>query len=159
MSQLDWILTALPLALILAIALYTRRFLKSVADFLAGGRCAGRYLIANAFGESASGVANTLSKFEMFMVPGFTLAFWSALSLPVQLLVAVSGFVVYRYRQTRALTLAQFLEMRYSRHFRLFMGVLAFIAAILTYGILPAVSSRFFVYFMDLPHTVSVAGL
>ena len=62
-----------------AIALYTRRFLKSVADFLAGGRCAGRYLIANAFGESASGVANTLSKFEMYMVPGFTLAFWSAL--------------------------------------------------------------------------------
>src|SRR5581483_9002659 len=112
------------------------------------GRCAGRYLIANAFGESASGVANTMSKFEMFMVSGFTLAFWNTLSVPVALLVAVSGFVVYRYRQTRALTLAQFFEMRYSRRFRLFMGMLAFVAGILNYGIFPAVSSRFFVYFM-----------
>src|SRR5436305_4162424 len=143
MQPIDWLLVALPLGAILALAIYTRRYVKSVADFLAGGRCAGRYLIANAFGESASGVANTLSKFEMYMVPGFTLAFWSALSLPVQLLVAVSGFVVYRYRQTRALTLAQFFEMRYSRRFRLFMGVLAFIAGILNYGIFPAVSARF----------------
>src|SRR6185503_15045951 len=151
MSTIDWILTVLPLALILAIALYTRRFMKSVADFLAGGRCAGRYLIANAFGESASGVANTLSKFEMYMKSGFTIAFWAALSVPVQVMVAFSGFVVYRYRQTRALTLAQFFEMRYSRRFRLFMGVLAFIAGVLNYGIFPAVGSKFFVYFMGLP--------
>ena len=158
MQHIEWILVIAPLAVILVIALYTRRFMKSVADFLAGGRCAGRYLIANAYGESASGVANTMSKFEMFMLPGFTYAFWNALSIPVQLLVAVSGFVVYRYRQTRSLTLAQFFEMRYTRRFRLFMGMLAFLAGILNYGIFPAVSSKFFVYFMGLPETVSILG-
>src|SRR3954453_16119299 len=108
MQPIDWILLVVPLLLILAFALYTRRFVKSVADFLAGGRCAGRYLIANAFGESASGVANTMSKFEIIMISGFTLTFWNALTAPILLLVAVSGFVVYRYRETRALTLAQF---------------------------------------------------
>src|SRR5438093_3878568 len=95
----------------------------------------------------------------MVMVSGFAMAFWNSLTIPITLLVAISGFVLYRYRQTRALTLAQFFEMRYSRHFRLFMGMLAFVAGILNYGIFPAVSSRFFVYFMDLPHTVSIAGM
>src|SRR5205809_231684 len=128
-------------------------------NFIAGGRCAGRYLIANAFGESAAGVANTMSKFEMIMVSGFALTFWNSLSTPVLLLVAASGFVVYRYRETRALTLAQFFEMRYSRRFRLFMGMLAFTAGILNYGIFPAVSSRFFVYFLGLPETLSIAGI
>src|SRR3954469_11082593 len=122
MQPIDWILVALPIALVLGFALYTRRFVKSVADFLAGGRCAGRYLIANAYGESAAGVANTMSKFEMIMVSGFTLTFWNTLTAPLVLLVAVSGFVIYRYRETRALTLAQFFEMRYGGRFRLFMG-------------------------------------
>src|SRR5206468_11523907 len=114
MHPIDWIFVAVPVALILMLALWTQRFVKSVADFLAGGRCAGRYLIANAFGESASGVANTTSKFEIVMVSGFVMTFWDTLRFPIVLLVAVSGFVLYRYRQTRALTLAQFFEMRYS---------------------------------------------
>src|SRR4051812_23847845 len=113
MHLIDWILVILPVGMVLLLALWTRRFVKSVADFLAGGRCAGRYLIANAFGESASGVANTMSKFEIVMISGFTVAFWNTLSIPVTLIVAISGFVLYRYRQTRALTLAQFFEMRY----------------------------------------------
>src|SRR3954464_7982350 len=117
MSTLDWILVIVPMTCVLAVAGYTKRFVKSVADFLAGGRCAGRYLIANAYGESAAGVANTMSKFEMIMISGVTLTYWNSLSAAVLLLVAVSGFVVYRYRETRALTLAQFLEMRYSRRF------------------------------------------
>src|SRR3982751_3720042 len=100
MQWIDWIAIALPLALVLGFALYTRRYVRSVADFLAGGRCANRYLIANAFGESAAGVANSMAKFEMIMISGFTLVFWNALLAPLLLLVAVSGFVVYRYRET-----------------------------------------------------------
>jgi len=159
MHLIDWIAVIVPLALVGSFALFTRRYVRSVADFLAGGRCAGRYLIANAFGESAAGVANTMSKFEMIMISGFTLTFWNALTAPLLLLVAVSGFVIYRYRETRALTLAQFFEMRYSRRFRLFMGMLAFVAGILNYGIFPAVSSRFFVYFLGLPQTTSLLGM
>ena len=156
MRAIDWILVAATLALVLAVAAYTRRFVRSVADFLAAGRCAGRYLLANARGESDSGLTNTMSKFEMVLVAGFVLNFWEKVQVPVLLLVGISGFVVYRYRETRALTLAQFLEMRYSRSFRLFMGALAFVSGILNYGIFPAVSARFFIYFLHLPTSVAI---
>jgi SSS family solute:Na+ symporter len=156
MRAIDWILVAATLALVLGFAAYTRRFVRSVADFLAAGRCAGRYLLANARGESDSGLTNTMSKFEMVLVAGFVLNFWEKVQVPVLLLVGISGFVVYRYRETRALTLAQFLEMRYSRRFRLFMGALAFVSGVLNYGIFPAVSARFFIYFLHLPTSVSL---
>src|SRR6188472_1754318 len=107
MQPIDWLLVVLPLALVIAFAIYTRRFVRSVADFLAAGRCAGRYLLANARGESDSGLANMMSKFEMVLVAGFVLNFWEKVQVPVLLLVGISGFVVYRYRETRALTLAQ----------------------------------------------------
>src|SRR5687767_1351688 len=156
MRPIDWTIVAATIALVLVFAVYTRRFVKSVADFLSAGRCAGRYLLANARGEADSGLANTMSKFEVVLVSGFVLNFWEKISIPVLLLVGISGFVVYRFRETRAMTLAQFFEMRYSRRFRLFMGALAFLSGILNYGIFPAISARFFVYFLDLPRTLDV---
>jgi SSS family solute:Na+ symporter len=158
MHPIDWILVVFSLALVLAFALYTRRFVKSVADFLAAGRCAGRYLLANARGEADSGLANTMAKFEQILVAGFVLNFWEKIQVPILLIVAISGFVVYRFRETRALTLAQFLEMRYSRRYRTFMGGLAFVSGILNYGVFPAVSARFFIYFLNLPQSVHLAG-
>lgn len=59
---------------------------------------------------------------------------------PVGIIVALSGFVTYRFRQTRAMTLAQFFELRYSRKFRLFAGMLGFFAGIMNFGIIPAVA-------------------
>lgn len=156
MQLIDWVLTAVPIGFVLLVALYTRQFVKSVADFLSAGRCAGRYLLANARGEADSGLANTMAKFEVILVSGFVLNFWEKISIPALLLVGISGFVIYRFRETRAMTLAQFFEMRYSRRFRLFMGGLAFLSGILNYGIFPAVSARFFIYFLDLPHFVQV---
>ncbi|HWP40209.1 MAG TPA: hypothetical protein VNL70_04740, partial [Tepidisphaeraceae bacterium] len=127
MHPIDWLFVAAPILLVIAFAIYTHRFVRSVADFLSAGRCAGRYLLANARGESDSGLANTMSKFEVILVSGFVLNFWEKISVPVILLVGITGFVVYRFRETRALTLAQFLEARYSRAFRLYMGGLAFL--------------------------------
>lgn len=157
MHWVDWAIVIVPLLFVLAVAVYTRRYTRSVADFLSAGRCAGRYLLANARGESDSGLANSMSQFEVIMVSAFMLSFWQKIQIPVTILIGISGFVLYRFRETRALTLAQFLEMRYSRSFRLFMGGLAFVAGILNYGIFPAVSARFFVYFLNLPATVHVA--
>jgi len=73
--------------------------------------------------------------------------------------ISVSGWVLYRFRQTRALTMAQFFEIRYSRNFRIFAGALAFLSGIINFGIFPAVSARFFIHFCGLPKTVDLLGL
>jgi len=43
--------------------------------------------------------------------------------MPLGLLMTLTGWVVYRFREMRSLTLAQFFEMRYSRNFRVFAGM------------------------------------
>lgn len=158
MKTIDWVLVAVPLIALVWFALWTRQFIKGVADYMAGGRCAGRYLLANARGEGGSGVINTVSWFEVFMISGFITLYWGWVSVPVTLIIAISGFVVFRYRETRCLTIAQFYELRYSSNLRLFMGFIGFLAGVLNYGIFPSVSARFFIYFLDLPATVTLLG-
>lgn len=151
MRILDWLLIVLPLVLAIGIILYTKRYMRSVADFMSGGRMAGRYLLAVAGGEMQAGAVVFVAAFEIIGNAGFTMSWWGYLSVPVYIIVAITGFVLYRFRETRALTLAQFFEIRYSRRFRLFTGALGFLAGICNFGIIPAVGARFLVYFLGLP--------
>jgi SSS family solute:Na+ symporter len=90
---------------------------------------------------------------EMGYVSGFALAWWGLSQGIIILLITVSGWVIYRFRSTRCLTLPQFFEMRYSRKFRIFTGIVAFVAGIINFGIFPAVGARFFIHYCGLPES------
>ena len=91
---------------------------------------------------------------EMGYVSGFALSWWGLSQGIVLLLIQVSGWVKYRFRSTRCLTLAQFFEKRYSRNFRIFTGIIAFTAGIINFGIFPAVGSRFFITYCGIPDNI-----
>ena len=159
LSFIDWLIVG-SLLLCMAYAVNkTRKFSSGVADFLVANRCADRYVLGVSQGITNIGAVSVVAWFEVYYVAGFSAAWWFLVQFIAQLLVSLSGWVVYRYRQTRALTLAQFFEKRYSRRFRIFSGFVIFIAGILNMGIFPAVGARFFIYFCDLPtHEVTLLG-
>ena len=57
------------------------------------------------------------------------------------------------------MSLGQFLEMRYNRRFRIFAATLRSVSEMLANMIMPAIAARFFIYFLDLPHTIYLFGL
>ncbi len=158
MGPLDWAIMGGFFAALIGIAWLSARLTTSVADFLAANRSAGRYLLTIAQGMSGLGAISIAANFEKYYQAGFGAMWWVQILAPLSLILALSGFVVYRFRETRALTMAQFFEMRYSRKFRVFAGILAWLSGILNYGIFPAVTARFIVYFTGLPTEVSLAG-
>jgi len=158
MHLLDWIIVCLPLLIVAWISFYTRQFMTGVADFLAAGRVAGRYVVAVSSGEAAMGLISVVAVFELYFKSGFAIGFWNTLTAPVSLAIALTGFCIYRYRETRAMTMGQFFEIRYSRSFRIFAGALQALSGIINYGLFPAVGARFLVYFLDLPQIVPFLG-
>jgi len=155
---IDWaIVASLMIFMIIAVRL-TRRYTKSVADYLAANRCAGRYLISVSETMAAIGAITIVASFEAYFNAGFTFLWWGMLG-GVMFFVTLAGWVQYRFRQTRALTMAQFLEMRYGKTFRLFFGIQAFATGILGFGIFPAVGARFFMFFCGFPSKVIHVGV
>tara|TARA_Y100001968_G_scaffold312725_1_gene336202 strand:- start:535 stop:2517 length:1983 start_codon:yes stop_codon:yes gene_type:complete len=128
--------------------------MKSVSDFLSAGRTAGRYLISVSSGIAGLGAISIVMYLEMGYEAGFSLAWWGLSQGIIILMLTMSGWVIYRFRSTRCLTLAQFFEKRYSKNFRIFTGIVAFSAGIINFGIFPAVGAQFFISYCNFPESV-----
>jgi len=158
MTALDWLIVVLVFGGLLGLVYYVSRLNRSVADFLAANRTAGRYLLTVSQSASAFGAISAIAVFELHYKAGFTPLYWGLLLIPIHFIIAASGWVLYRYRETRVFTLAQFFELRYSHKFRIFMGSVGFLSGILNYGIFPAITAHFFISFCGLPEQFLLAG-
>ncbi len=156
---LDWLIIAGFAGLVTGSALVSRPLMRGVADFLAAGRTAGRYVLTVSQGIAALGAITVVGMLEMNYVAGFQQTWWGFTTGVVVLVIAVTGWVIYRFRETRCLTLAEFFERRYNRRFRIFAGSLAYLSGVINFGIFPAVEARFFIYFVGIPEHVAVLGL
>lgn len=151
MHWIDWSIIIGLVLFVTWMAMRTKRYTKSVADFLAANRCAGRYLLGTAEGTAALGAISVIAQFEAFYAAGFAPGYWQAMAVPILLFVQLSGWVIYRYRATRAMTMSQFFEMRYSKRFRVFTGMIAWLAGVINFGIFPGVGARFFINYCGIP--------
>ena len=155
----DWCIIIGFFIFVTAVASYARRYTKSVADFLAANRCAGRYLLTVSEGMASLGAISLVAMFEMSLQAGFSGTWWVSISLLMGTIIAISGWVIYRFRQSRALTMAEFMERRYSRKFRIFMGLIMVVSGVLNFGIFPAIGTHFFINFCGFSDSFSISGV
>ncbi len=156
---IDWAIIAAMFAGLTFAAVRTMRYTRSVSAFLAAERLGGRYIISVANAMAGLGVISLVWWFEQNFQVGYTSIWWQLMEGPVWILMAITGWVVYRFRQTRAMTLAQFFEMRYSRNFRVFAGIVAFVCGIVNFGIFPWVGAYFFIAICGFPMRFELAGM
>ena len=159
MGLLDWLIVIIPVCFVLGMGMYSRRYLRGVADFLAAGRICGRYVISVGDVANALSIIGLVAYVEVHYKTGFALAFWQNLTAPLGIVMGLLGYCTYRFRETKAMSLGQFLEMRYNRTLRIFAAALRSLSEMLANMIMPAVAARFFIYFLDLPRSFNFLGI
>ena len=160
MHWLDWMIVGIPLAVIIGMAFYSQRYARGVVDFLAAGRVAGRYVIS--VGDLAAGlsVITLVAGSEQNYQTGYGISFWNHIIAPVGVVLALTGFCTYRWRQTRCLSKGQFIEMRYgSKSFRVVTATVSTISEMVTNALGPAIATNFFIYYLGLPHKIMICGI
>jgi SSS family solute:Na+ symporter len=159
MSIFDWLIILAMYTAIVATVLLTKRHMTGVADYLAARRSAGRYLLTISAGIAGLGAITVVAFLEMGYSSGFAQWWWGLVTSLIYVTIKVSGWVAYRFRRTRCLTLAEFFERRYSRRFRIFAGTVAFAAGLINFGIFPSVGARFFMHYLALPEAWQLGPL
>ncbi len=158
MTLIDWLIMFLPVAGVMYAGWYARRLIVGISDFLVAGRVCRRYVISTANIANALGLVTLTAFIEVAYKTGFALSFWNNLMVPLAMMLTLTGYCLYRFRETRAMSIGQFLEMRYSRRLRIFASLLRSIAEIMANTIMPAIAARFFIAYLDLPRFVGVFG-
>jgi len=158
MSWIDWAIVAAAGIGITWICFSARKYMNGVADFLVANRSAGRYMMMMSGAMAGVAAISMIAQFEAYYKCGFPPVWWTILYFPATAVALMSGWLVYRFRETRCLTMAQFYEVRYSRKFRIYAGIITWMSGIVNFGIFPAVATRFFIYFCDLPQHFVVMG-
>lgn len=158
MNPLYWLIVIIPIIAIIYMAFYSKKYVRDIADYLASGRVAGRYVLCVGDLTTMLSVLVLVGMCEQLYRSGMALSFWQELYKPVGIIMALTGFCVYRYRQTRCLSMGQFLEIRYSRPLRFFAATVRTLAEMITNAIAPAIAVKFFIYFLGLPNSFSIFG-
>ncbi len=159
MQLIDWIIVIIPVIAIIGLAIYSKKYVRGVVDYIAAGRVAGRYVISVGDMTSHLSILMLVAWVESKYKVGLALTFWEYLVLPIGIVLGLTGYCTYRFRETKALSIGQFLEMRYSRGFRIVASTLRTLAEMMTNAIGPAIAANFFIYFLGLPHHVKLLGL
>ncbi len=158
MTLLSWAIVIIPLCFVMFVGFYSRRYVRDIADYLACGRVAGRYVICVGDLTAGLSVITLVALCEQNYQCGMAMGFWNAVNTPLAVFISLTGYCVYRFRQTRCLSMGQFLEQRYSRTFRIVAATVRTLAEMVTNAIGPAVAVRFFIYFIGLPHKFNILG-
>ena len=158
MHWIDWCITLIPLVIIVGMAIHSRKYIRGIVDFLAAGRVAGRYVISVGDLQAGLAVITLIALCESEYQAGMALGFWGKITIPLGIFMALTGYCLYRFRQTKCLSMGQFLEIRYNRQLRIIAAFIRTVAEMMTNAIGPAVTARFFIYILGLPLTVSVWG-
>ena len=160
MNWVDWTIVIVPVSVIIGLAWYARRYARSVVDFLAAGRVAGRYVISVGDLMAGLSVITLVAGTEQHYQTGYGVAFWNLVMVPLGIVMSLTGYCTYRWRETRCLSKGQFIELRYgSKVFRVVTAAISTIAEMVTNSIGPAIAANFFIYYLGLPHKIMICGI
>ena len=159
MSLIDWCITIIPTVFIIGLGIYVKKYVIGVSDFMVAGRVCRRYVLTTSNMANALGLVTLIAYVEIQYKTGFALDFWRNLLLPVSVIISLSGYCLYRFRETKVMSLGQFLELRYNRSLRIFSCFLRSLAEMMANMIMPALAARFFIYYLDLPQKFNFFGI
>lgn len=99
MTLLDWLIVTVPVLFVMGMGFYSRKYVKSVADFLVAGRLCGRYVISVGDVANALAIIGLVAYVEAQYKTGFALSFWNGFAMPLSIVIALTGYCTYRFRR------------------------------------------------------------
>ncbi len=129
----------------LGVGFIAKRYINTIDDFIVAGRKIGTGLgIATMMGTEM-GLVTVMYSAQKGFIGGFAAFHIAVIAGFVTFLVGVTGFIVYKLRETKVLTIPEYYERRFNKKVRILGGIMLALGGILNMGLFLKVGSMFIV--------------
>lgn len=142
-KTLDWIIVSVYICIPVVIGLIVRKYIRQLSDFIVAGRSLKLFLAIATLTGTELGLVTVMYNSELGFKHGFSAFHVGIIETFCILAIGLTGFIVYKLRQLRVMTIPEFYEKRFGRNVRIVGGILLSLGGILNMGLFLQAGARF----------------
>ena len=142
-GTIDWIIVLVYICIPVVIGILVRKYIRQLSDFIVAGRSLRLFIAIATMTGTELGLVTVMYNAEMGFLHGFSAFHIAVIEFSCILAIGLTGFIVYRLRQKKVMTIPEFYEQRFGRKVRIVGGTILTLGGILNMGLFLQAGARF----------------
>jgi len=142
-STIDWIIVMVYICIPVVIGVAVRKYIRQLSDFIVAGRSLRLFIAIASLTGTELGLVTVMYNSELGFKHGFSAFHVGIIETVCILAIGLTGFIVYKLRQLRVMTIPEFYEKRFGRNVRIIGGTILALGGILNMGLFLQAGARF----------------
>lgn len=142
-GTIDWIIVLVYICIPVVIGILVRKYIRRISDFIVAGRSLKLFIAIATLTGTELGLVTVMYNSELGFKHGFSAFHIGIIETVCILAIGITGFIVYKLRQLRIMTIPEFYEKRFGKKVRIYGGILLALGGILNMGLFLQAGARF----------------
>jgi len=142
-QTIDWVIVCVYICIPVAIGIVVKKYIRQLSDFIVAGRSLRLFIAIATLTGTELGLVTVMYNSELGFLHGLSAFHVGIIEVFCILAIGLTGFIVYKLRQMRVMTIPEFYQMRFGRNVRIVGGVILALGGILNMGLFLQAGARF----------------
>lgn len=142
-SRIDWIIVLIYICIPVGIGVFVKKYVRQLSDFIVAGRSLRLFLAIATLTGTELGLVTVMYNSELGFKHGFSAFHVGIIEAVCILAIGLTGFIVYKLRQHKVMTIPEFYEKKFGRRVRIIGGIILALGGILNMGLFLQAGARF----------------
>jgi SSS family solute:Na+ symporter len=142
-STIDWIIVMVYICIPVIIGLVVKKYIRQLSDFIVAGRSLKLFIAIATLTGTELGLVTVMYNAELGFKHGFSAFHVGIIETFCILAIGLTGFIVYKLRQLKVMTIPEFYAKRFGKNVRVVGGVILALGGILNMGLFLQAGARF----------------
>jgi len=142
-ATIDWIIVMVYICIPVVIGVIVRKYVRQLSDFIVAGRSLRLFVAIATLTGTELGLVTVMYNSQLGFKHGFSAFHVGIIETACILAIGLTGFIVYKLRELRIMTIPEFYEKRFGKNVRIVGGIILATGGIMNMGLFLQAGARF----------------